>query len=899
MIMTCVKKFIPLILVVSSAFSVCHGKVTAQNMSEGDKARWVGSFVGIEQTPIGAAMYDAGAHLVSKVGAQAAGIILGGMLQGTKNPTAGRIADVVLDHLSDAYNKSGVGKWNSTMLHDHQSQLGGLILSKMDFVGTIHDITRLGGARMLMPLSKDSKVNKDCYEDAMDVLDAVNEMQRSDLAWARVMFDATGKIPSGVLRGHTTSLGSYDSCLAIHGRIPRNIVIGALNKTASRYPREFDTKYCRATMTLDPSVLGGLDTHGIHPLLTLGMCLPDSCKAEDVDGILKLGFLGRVIGSRGDSTEVYCPEERSIGDDKPALAAVIILSFFGFLVLCGTFYEFRQESKKPAQLKPKSESGHYDVIGKSQSENNYTSFNKAYVHDEPKTNGDISKQNGGGGVIQNGNTNVEIPAGYMHHKEDDQFNPSAIPNGKNAETDTNKFITVNIKPHPSTEATPHKTRDSTLGAIFKSFSVITNAPKLLSGKSGPGAITCLHGIRFFSITWIILGHTYNYGLVTNPGVMTTINFVDAVPMTQRFTYQAVVGAGYAVDTFYMISGMLLAFIQLKQMAKLKKDPQPGKIGYYVFYYYFHRFWRLTPMYMIILMIYTCLTTYLGDGPMWPKQIESAQNCRESWWTNLLYVNNLVLVNKQCMAWSWFLANDMQFYVVSIVLLFFLTVNIKLGSCFVFLLMAAGIVSAGVKEHTYNGSFFTMKSDGGAFWNNVYITPWCRVAAFCVGLFLGIIFYKKPKAYLSRVKAFIGWSMAISIGFTLVYCTYSENKENGETWSREFRAVYESVGRPMWAACVAWVIAACHYGRGGIVNSILSWSGLVPLSRMSYAAYLVHPMMMMIHVFSKRNLVYLADFDVIYLFLGHTVMTFMASFVASLAFEAPFMALEKIIVGGRR
>lgn len=146
--------------------------------------------------------------------------------------------------------------------------------------------------------------------------------------------------------------------------------------------------------------------------------------------------------------------------------------------------------------------------------------------------------------------------------------------------------------------------------------------------------------------------------------------------------------------------MLLAFIQLKQMAKLKKDPEPGKVGYYVFYYYFHRFWRycaitmnihprkvilffqpsitgwfghainlhsiiwsikkrsviwwyelfifrrLTPMYMIILMIYTCLTTYLGDGPMWPKQIESAQNCRESWWTNLLYVNNLVLVDKQ-------------------------------------------------------------------------------------------------------------------------------------------------------------------------------------------------------------------------------------------------------------
>ena len=51
---------------------------------------------------------------------------------------------------------------------------------------------------------------------------------------------------------------------------------------------------------------------------------------------------------------------------------------------------------------------------------------------------------------------------------------------------------------------------------------------------------------------------------------------------------------------------------------------------------------------------------------------------------------------------------------------------------------------------FRASHCRMKSDGGAFWNNVYITPWCRVAAFCVGLFLGVIFYKRPKANLSRV-----------------------------------------------------------------------------------------------------------------------------------------------------
>ena len=39
---------------------------------------------------------------------------------------------------------------------------------------------------------------------------------------------------------------------------------------------------------------------------------------------------------------------------------------------------------------------------------------------------------------------------------------------------------------------------------------------------------------------------------------------------------------------------------------------------------------------------------------------------------------------------------------------------------------------------------------------------------------------------------------------------------------------------------------------------------------------------------------------IYLFLGHLCMTYMVAFVCSLAFEAPFMALEKLILRkGRR
>ena len=52
------------------------------------------------------------------------------------------------------------------------------------------------------------------------------------------------------------------------------------------------------------------------------------------------------------------------------------------------------------------------------------------------------------------------------------------------------------------------------------------------------------------------------------------------------------------------------------------------------------FFRLTPPYMLFLMFYVCLMKYWSDGPMWPQGLD-VDDCRDSWWRNLLYVNNLV------------------------------------------------------------------------------------------------------------------------------------------------------------------------------------------------------------------------------------------------------------------
>ena len=53
-----------------------------------------------------------------------------------------------------------------------------------------------------------------------------------------------------------------------------------------------------------------------------------------------------------------------------------------------------------------------------------------------------------------------------------------------------------------------------------------------------------------------------------------------------------------------------------------------------------------PSYMLVIMFYTSTYRYLASGPLFPPDIEDAENCKINWWTNLLLVQNLVNTDQQ-------------------------------------------------------------------------------------------------------------------------------------------------------------------------------------------------------------------------------------------------------------
>jgi hypothetical protein len=148
---------------------------------------------------------------------------------------------------------------------------------------------------------------------------------------------------------------------------------------------------------------------------------------------------------------------------------------------------------------------------------------------------------------------------------------------------------------------------------------------------------------------------------------------------------------------------------------------------------------------------------------------------------------------------------------------------------------------------------------------------------------------RPSLKLTTKVTITGWLLSIAVSLFATFITWQWNM--GFSPNAFFGAIYAALFRGLWALAMAWVVIACHYGKGGVVNCILSWSPFVSLSRVSYTAYIIHPGLMYVFVASTRSLFLFSHFMVLYLFLSHLVATFVASFLLSLVVEAPFVALE--------
>ncbi|CAL1287085.1 unnamed protein product [Larinioides sclopetarius] len=439
----------------------------------------------------------------------------------------------------------------------------------------------------------------------------------------------------------------------------------------------------------------------------------------------------------------------------------------------------------------------------------------------------------------------------------------------------------------TSSGTQKKTNRSIMKRILLCFSAVENGERILNANVSEGQLLSVHGIRFLSLTWVIIGHTY----VTSINIIG--NRIDVLKELDSLPFQVLLQAPFSVDSFFMLSGFLLAYLFLKEA-----DRKNGRISW--LYFYVHRFWRLTPAYMVVVFFYIFVFKYMGSGPFWEDNHCDAYH--GSWWKYLLYINNFIPIHQMCVGWSWYLANDMQFYIISPLFLYPLWRWPRVGFGILASILLGTWITTGVLSYKFDlipmfvGAAKTKDFDAYSkrMWDSfdlIYDKPYCRIAPYIIGVILGYMLYKlnNKKNFMNWWQQTLGWTIAAFCSLSVVFGLYHVEM------SRVTSLFYNALCRSSFTIGLAWVIFACETGHGGFITKFLSWKLFIPLSRLTYCTYLVHPILIHAYYQAYPTAFYFTELLMVTNFMGFLIMSYIIAFMFSLTFESPLMNLEKLIV----
>lgn len=408
---------------------------------------------------------------------------------------------------------------------------------------------------------------------------------------------------------------------------------------------------------------------------------------------------------------------------------------------------------------------------------------------------------------------------------------------------------------------------------------------------------CLNGARVLSMAGIILGHTY----IMPMGISGYANTEDIINNTinsdvaeNNWLFQAVIGSQTGVDTFFYLSGFLLAHLTMKEIRAGKMMVIPAIILRYL---------RLTPSLALVMMVYYKIWAYLGNGPFAVQlQRSIISRCRDSWWTELTYTMNFVPFDsdKVCMGWSWYLGDDMIFFLITIVLLPIHARNFRVGWCSVITLtlLSFALTSYFMVKHNLGIYAFGQSYVDYSYW--VYSKPYSRIPAYFVGTVTawlldamekrGITRDTKPTSAKAHMLASVAAVGAVGLLLFIIFIPATNFGKHAEQWGVALNTVFVNLARPLFAIGWAVITLLCYYDYVPLLNGFLAHPCWTPLARLTYGAYLVHPLVIKLSAGNAPQFYTFNSMDLLYRWTGNAVLTTLGSVALWTLCERPCMTI---------
>ncbi|KAL5275543.1 hypothetical protein ACFFRR_001424 [Megaselia abdita] len=582
-------------------------------------------------------------------------------------------------------------------------------------------------------------------------------------------------------------------------------------------------------------------------VIYVGVCLPSSCSYDDVKHMSQVSL--KPMDKRDVTIlDVRVPTDKqyNIFEDRTFWILTIVSTAVFMLMVFGTIYDVYLTKKLKRAL---CEQDH--EMNNSETSSGIGCASSDYS--DSIGNSDLKKE------LKDLKIDLELPRNTDEHLEGHPIEPEKL---------------------------------SIYSELLLSFSAITNFNAICDRNVGSDTIPSIHGLRAISMAWVILGHT----------CIVIFKYSDNMEMRkdveENFFFQAITNGPFSVDTFFFISGFLVSYLYFRtnakgKLQKLSKGASELTAGTCHFVgLVAYRFMRLTAPYMFVLGVVQVSMKYLAAYSIFDPPTNDHITCPDYWWRNVLYINTLFPVDQMCMLWSWYLANDTQFYMIGAIILIVGVRHFKLAAGTMAIFLVSSWITTAVIAFSNNHRPNT--DDPLALFDKIYDKPWTRIGPYLIGMAVGwILFRTNCKIRLPKTTVAFAWTAAMLNLFVLVFGLYKTEL------SQFTAAAYSSLSHSAWAISLAWITIACSTGYGGPINTLLSAPCIYPFSRVTYCAYLVHPIVIRALALNSDAPLHLGSDSMVVTFCGLVVCSYLLSFIVSLAFEAPVVTMLKILSPNRK